>query len=263
MVCIFEGGKGFLPTPVVYKHILQFLKLERNRMLQIIALFAISWLIVWLFHKHNLSVLGLMPTKDRLKLCFYVFIITAICCSTAFILKMVFAKEQYTINANLTASLIFSELWNNIRGVLTEELLCRGVVLYILIKKLGSKWAIIISSLFFALLHWLNNGVFGNALQMSIVFLFTFCMGLLLAFSYAKTFSILIPFAIHLGWNLTQNFIFPDKPEGNHVFILAAQPPVVTVSYFAYFVMLLFPKISAIAFDYLIIRSQKQIEIPK
>jgi membrane protease YdiL (CAAX protease family) len=176
---------------------------------------------------------------------------------------MYFAKEQYTINSKLTASLIFSELWENIRGVLTEELLFRGVVLYILIKKLGSKWAIIISSIIFGLLHWLNNGVFGNTIQMSIVFLFTFCMGLLLAFSYAKTFSILIPFAIHLGWNLTQNFIFSDKPEGNHLFILAAQPSIVTVSYFVFFVMILFPKISSIGLAYLIVRRQRQIVIPK
>jgi uncharacterized protein len=232
-------------------------------MLQLIGLFAISWLIVWLLDKQNLSVLGLMPTKGRLKLCFYLFLVTAICCSTAFVLKMYFAKEQYTINPKLTTSLILSELWNNIRGVLTEELLCRGVLLYILIKKLGSKWAIIISSIFFGLLHWLNNGVFGNAIQMSVIFLFTFSMGLLLAFSYAKTFSILIPFAIHLGWNLAQNFIFPDKPEGNHLFILGGQPPIVTVSYFVFFAMLLFPKISAIVFDYLIVRKQKQVEIPK
>lgn len=245
------------------KHIRQHLKPESSRMLQLIGLFAISWLIVWLFDKHNLSVLGLMPTRDRLKLCFYLFIVTVICCLTAFILKMYFAKEEYAINSKLTASLIFSELWDNFRGVLTEELLCRGVVLYILIKKLGSKWAIIISSIIFGLLHWLNNGVFGNPVQMSIVFLFTFCMGLLLAFSYAKTFSILIPFAIHLGWNLTQNFIFPDKPEGNHLFILAAQPPIVIVSYFVFFVMLLVPKISAIGLDYLIVRRQKQIEIPR
>jgi len=232
-------------------------------MLQLIGLLAISWLIVWLFDKQNLSVLGLMPTKGRLKLCFYLFIVTALCCSTAFFLKMYFAKEQYTINQKLTTSLIFSELWNNIRGVLTEELLCRGVVLYILIKKSGSKWAIIISSVIFGLLHWLNNGVFGNVIQMSIVFTFTFGMGLLLAYSYAKTFSILIPFSIHLGWNLTQNFIFPDKPGGNNLFILAAPPPIVTVSYFIFFIMLLFPKFSAIGFDYLIVKRQKQIEIPK
>lgn len=204
-----------------------------------------------------------MPTKERLKLCFYLFVATAICCSTAFVLKMYFAKEQYTINPKLTTSVIFSELWNNIRGVLTEELLCRGVVLYILIKKLGSKWAIIISSILFGLLHWLNNGVFGNVIQMCVVFAFTFGMGLLFAYSYAKTFSILIPFSIHLGWNLTQNFIFPDKPEGNHVFILAAQPPIVTVSYFVFFVLLLFPKVSAIGLDYLIIKRQKKIEIPR
>jgi len=232
-------------------------------MLQLIGLFAISWLIVWLLDKNDLSVLGLKPTKDRLKLCFYLFIVTAICCSTAFVLKMYFAKEQYTINSKLTSSLIISELWDNTRGVLTEELLCRGVVLFVLIKKLGSKWAIIISSIIFALLHWLNNGVWGNATQMSVVFLFTFCMGLLLAFSYAKTFSILIPLSIHLGWNLTQNFIFPDKPAGNHLFILAAQPPIVTVSYFVFFVMLLFPKISAIGLNYLIIRRQKQVEVHK
>jgi uncharacterized protein len=229
-------------------------------MLQLIALLAVSWLIVWLFNKSNLSVLGLKPTKSRLKLCFYLFMVTAICCSTAFVFKMYFAKEQYELNSNLTTAMVFSELWNNIRGVLTEELLCRGVVLYILIKTLGSKWAIIFSAIIFVVLHWLNYGVFGNAIQMSIVFVFTFCMGLLLAFSYAKTYSILIPFAIHLSWNVTQNFIFQAKPEGNHVFILAAQPPVVTVSYVVFLVMLLFPKISAIALDYIIVRRQQQIK---
>ena len=146
---------------------------------------------------------------------------------------------------------------------MTEELICRGVLLYILIEKVGSKWAIVISSVVFGLLHWLNNGVFGNIIQMSIIFVFTFGMGLLLAFSYAKTFSILIPTAIHFGWNLTQNFIFPDRPEGNHIFILAGTPPIVTVSYFLFFVLLLFPKVSAIGLDYLIIKKQKQIELPK
>ena len=98
---------------------------------------------------------------------------------------------------------------------------------------------------------------------MGIVFAFTFAMGLLLAYSYSKTFSILIPFAIHLGWNLTQNFVFPDRPEGNHFFILAATPPLVTVSYFVFFIMLLFPKISAIGLDYLIVKREKQVEPPK
>jgi len=231
-------------------------------MLQLSGLFAISWLLVWLFDKSSLTVLGLMPTKSRLILVATLFCVTTVCGSTAFLLKIYFAKEQYTINPNLTTTLALTEIWENIRSVLTEELLCRGVGLYILIKKLGNKWAIIISSVIFGLLHWLNIGVFGNVIQMGIVFAFTFGMGLLLAYSYAKTFSILIPFAIHLGWNLTQNFIFPGRPEGNHFFILAAPPPIVILSYFVFFIMLLFPKISAIGFDYLIVKRQKQIEVP-
>jgi uncharacterized protein len=87
-------------------------------------------------------------------------------------------------------------------------------------------------------------------------------MGLLLAYSYAKTFSVLIPFAIHFGWNLTQNYIFPDNATDNHILILSAPPPIVTVSYFAFFTMLLLPKVSVIIIDYLIVKQHKQIETP-
>jgi uncharacterized protein len=228
-------------------------------MLQIIGLLAISWVIILLFNKSNLAVLGLVPNKIRLKLIFILFIVTGICCATSFLMKMYFAKEEYILNSHLTASIIFTGTWETFRSVFTEELICRGVLLYILIKKIGVKRAIIISSIAFGLLHWLNNGIFGNIIQMSITFLFTFTMGLLLAYSYAKTFSILIPTAIHFGWNLTQNFIFPDRPEGNHIFVLAGTPPIVTVSYFIFFLLLLFPKISAIGLDYFILKKQKQM----
>lgn len=233
------------------------------KMLQIIGLLAISWLIAWLFKRNNLSVLGLAPNKERLKLIFILFTVTAVCCSTTYLMKTYFAKEQYTINPKLTANIIFSGIWETLRGVLTEELICRGVLLYILIKKIGAKWAIVITSVVFGLLHWINNGLWGNLIQMSIIFAFTFGMGILLAYSYARTFSMLIPTAIHFGWNLTQNFIFPDRPEGDHIFILAGPPPIVTVSYFIFFFLLLFPKVSALGLDYLIIKKQKQEDMPR
>jgi len=231
-------------------------------MIQLLGLLVISWGLIWLFEKRNLSVLGLSPTSGRLKYFFILFIVSAICSATAFILRIYFAKEEYIISSSLTVSLIFQETWNQFRIVLTEELLCRGALLYILIKKIGKKRAILISSLIFAVLHWLNAGVWGNPIQMVIVFTFTFTMGLLLAFSYAKTFSLLIPFAIHFGWNLTQNFIFPDDQTGNHIFVLAAPPPNVTVSYLILFTMLLLPKISVILLDYLIVRQHEQVEVP-
>lgn len=231
-------------------------------MLQLIGIIAISWLLIWLFEKGNLSVLGLTPTKARLKYFTLLFIVSAMLSATAFLLRMYFAKEEYAITQSLTAKSILLETWYQFRTVLTEELLCRGVLLYILIKKIGQTKAVIISSIIFALLHWINAGVWGNLTQMPIVFAFTFAMGLLLAYSYARTFSLLIPFAIHFGWNLTQNYVFPDTATGNHIFALAAPPPIVTISYLAFYTMLLFPKISVIVFDYLIIKGHRQVEVP-
>lgn len=231
-------------------------------MLQLIVLLAISWLLIWLFEKGNLSVLGLTPTKDRLKYFTILFIVSAILSATAFLLRMYIAKEEYTISQSLTIKSVLLETWYQFRTVLTEELLCRGALFYILIKKIGQTKAVIISSVIFAVLHWINAGVWGNLTQMIIVFTFTFVMGLLLAYSYARTFSLLIPFAIHYGWNLTQNYIFPNTVTGNHILTLAAPPPIVTVSYFAFFTMLLLPKISVLVIDYFIVKRHRQVEVP-
>ncbi len=231
-------------------------------MLQLIGLLAISWLLIWLFEKGNLSVLGLTPTKERLKYFTILFIVSAILSATAFLLRMYFAKEEYIIAQSLTTKSILLETWYQFRTVLTEELLCSGALLYILIKKIGHTKAVIISSIIFAVLHWINAGVWGNMTQMIIVFAFTFAMGLLLAYSYARTFTLLIPFAIHYGWNLTQNYIFPDSALGNHIFTLAAPPPTVTISYLAFFTMLLLPKVSVIIVNYLIVKQHRQVELP-
>lgn len=232
-------------------------------MLQLIVLLAASWLLIWLFEKGNLSVLGLRPTKTRLKYIFILFFISAIICSLGFLLRMYLVKEEYVITPSLTVKLILLEIWYQFRTVFTEELICRGALLYILIKKIGQSKAIIISSVIFAALHWFNSGVWGNAVQMAIIFAFTFVMGLLLAYSYARTFSILIPFSIHYGWNLTQNYIFPGSTAGNHLLSLAAPPPEVTISYAAFFTMLLAPKILVLIADYLIVRKHPQVTMPQ
>lgn len=231
-------------------------------MLQLIGLLLISWLLIRLFEKSNLTVLGLTPTTERVKYLIILFIVSGLLSATAFLLRMAIAQEEYTLAPSLTINSVLLETWCQFRTVLTEELICRGALLYILIKKIGQTKGIIVTSVFFAVLHWINAGVWGNWVQMIIVFTFTFAMGLLLAFSYAKTFSLLLPFAIHFGWNLTQNYIFPDTASGNHIFILATPPPEVTISYLAFFTMLLLPKIGVLVVNYLIIKRHRQVEIP-
>lgn len=230
-------------------------------MIQLIGLIAISWFILKFFAKENLAVLGFIPTRKRVIFFLILFLGSAFFSATTFLLKMYFTKEEYIISELLTFENFCFEVWNQIRSVLTEELICRGALLYILIKKIGTQQGIIISSIFFAVLHWLNQGVWGDLMQMILVFAFTFSMGLLLAYSYAKTYSLLIPFAIHLGWNLTQNYIFPDSAMGNHIFVLAKNPPTVTISYLAFFTMILFPKIAVILFNYWVVKKYPTVEL--
>lgn len=231
-------------------------------MLQLIALLALSWLLIWFFEKKNLSVLGLTPSPERLKYFTLLFIVSAAVAASGFLLRMFLIKETYMLNPSLTLLSFLREIWNQFRTVLTEELLCRGALLYILIKKAGRIKAIIISSVIFAALHWFNAGVWGNPVQMTIVFVFTFSMGLLLAYGYAKTFSLYIPFAIHFGWNLTQNYIFPESASGAHVLVMAAPAPSVTISYLAFFALLLFSKTAVLALDFFIIKTHRQVEVP-
>ena len=227
-------------------------------MLQLAGLFAASWLLLGLFEKKRLAVLGLLPTTKRLKYFITLFIVSAAIATLAFLLRVYFVKEQYILNTTVNVKLILTETWHQIRTVLTEELICRGALLYILIKKAGQLKAILISAVIFAALHLTETSMWGNLPQMIMVLTFTFAMGLLLAYSYTRTLSLLMPFAIHFGWNLVQNFIFSGSTTGNHIFILSVPPPTVTISYLSFYTMLLLPKVAVIAVCYLILKQYKQ-----
>ncbi|MFT3911519.1 MAG: CPBP family intramembrane metalloprotease [Ferruginibacter sp.] len=228
-------------------------------MIGIIVQLLISWLLVWLFEKNNLKVLGFFPTKKRLLHFLLFFIVTAILCSTGFLFKMYFAKQEWVINPKLSANLILTGVWWNIKSVLFEELIFRGVLFYILIQKLGSTKAIIISAIAFGIYHWFSFEVTGNPLQMAIVFLTTGIMGLLYAYGYSKTFSLYVPCAIHLGWNLTTSVVFSDTIIGEQLLVQVKPAPVVTVSYFVYYFMTFFPLVSTLLCDYFLLRRSKQV----
>ena len=230
-------------------------------MIGVIVQLTLSWLIVWFFEKGNLSFLGFYPTKRRLVDFVLFFFITALCCSTGFFLRMYFAKEQWGLNHSLTPKLILEAVWWNVKSVLFEELIFRGVIFYILIKKVGSLKAIIISAIAFGIYHWFSYEVIGNPIQMAITFVITGIMGLLYAYGYAKTFSLYIPCAIHLGWNLTQGFIFSQGPIGKGIFIQVMPQPTVNVSYLVYFIILIFPMLSTLLIDFFILRQRPQANL--
>ena len=150
-------------------------------------------------------------------------------------------------------------IWWNVKSVLFEELIFRGVLFYILIKKLGPLKAIAISATAFGIYHWYSHEVIGNIPQMAITFVTTGVMGLLYAYGYAKTFSLYIPIAIHLGWNLTRSVIFSETVIGEQLFVQVKPVPEVTVGYFIYFCVIYLPMLSALLINFFMLKKMKQV----
>jgi uncharacterized protein len=225
-------------------------------MIGIIVQLAISWLIIWLFEKNDLRVLGLYPTKRRLMDFALYFLIAGTCCASGFILKMLLLDHQWTINPKLTFGLIGEGIWWNIKSVMFEELIFRGVVLYILIKKMGAVKGILISGIAFGIYHWFSFNAFGNPVQMIFIFLITGIMGLVYAYGYAKTFSLYIPAAIHLGWNLTQGVVFSESILGHQLLVPLKNPD--ANSYVVFFTILLFPLLSVWIINFLLLKKRIQ-----
>lgn len=231
-------------------------------MIGIIVQLAISWLIVWLYEKGNLSCLGLMPTKKRLLDFTLFFFITAACAVSGFALKMLIAKQSWMLNPALNTVSILEGIWFTVKSVLFEELIFRGVLLYILMKKLRTTRAIIISAVAFGIYHWFSHELWGNPVQMAIEFVMTGIMGLALAYGYAKSYSLFIPIAIHFGWNIVQMVVFSGNTIGQQLFVEVLPRPVITISYFSFFVMLLLPVISCWLINGWLLRRYKQVEFP-
>jgi uncharacterized protein len=227
-------------------------------MIGILVQLALSWLIIWAIEKRDLSVLGFFPTRTRLKDFLIFFLVTALFCASAFLLKMLIAHQQWRLNPKLSTRLILEGTWWNLASVLFEELIFRGVILFILIRRLGSAKAIIISAIAFGIYHWFSFGVIGNPTGMIITFITTGTMGLLLAYGYAKTFSLYIPIGIHLGWNLTQIFIFSQGPIGDGILVPGDRSPFRSNSYLVFFSVTFLPVIAAMLIDYLLIKKHVQ-----
>ncbi|WP_286234451.1 CPBP family intramembrane glutamic endopeptidase [Thalassotalea sediminis] len=127
-----------------------------------------------------------------------------------------FKDISYQINNNYSVLDFLGGSFWIFRAVLFEELLFRGVLLYLLIKHVGMIKACIFSSIVFGIYHWFSYEVFGSRLVLMIyVFLITGAGGWMFAYAFAKTKSLYAPIGLHLGWNLVSAIVFSAGPIGN------------------------------------------------
>jgi membrane protease YdiL (CAAX protease family) len=179
----------------------------------------VSGVLLWIYDKSNLLVLGFRPTRSRLiDFTFGIVSSAVVCALCSFLIAMV-TKASMTLNPNFTIRTFFNSTFWMLKSVLAEELLFRGALLYIAIKKTGIRNGCILSSVCFGIYHWFSYGIFGDFGQMIYIFIVTGIGGLLFAYSFALTKSIYLPVGLHLGWNVISVVIFSQGPLGDQMFL--------------------------------------------
>lgn len=180
----------------------------------------LTWLLLRYVIHEPFSILGVAPTRQHLKELSAGMLFMAVVGFINFIWQAHFKEISYQINPDYgLLDFLRGSFWI-FRGVLFEELIFRGVLLYLLIKYLGIIKACVISSIIFGIYHWFSYEVFGARLILMIyVFLVTGAGGWLFAFAYAKTKSLYAPTGLHMGWNLVTAVVFSSGPLGNQLLI--------------------------------------------
>jgi membrane protease YdiL (CAAX protease family) len=206
-------------------------------MLGILIQFVISYLIIRWVLKDNLTVLGLYPSKIRITNLLLFCILAGLCSSITFWLRILFAQELWILNPTLNWPLTFNAIWYNLKSVIYEELIFRGALFYILIKRLGGTKAILISSIAFGIYHWFTFEVLNNPVQMFWIFIITFSAGYIYALGFYKTNSLYAPIGMHFGWNIVQSFVFSAGNIGSGLFVQKLPVPQIQVFYFIYFLI--------------------------
>ena len=184
-------------------------------MVGILVELVISWILLWFFTNKHLSVLGFSPTKSRIITLGVGFLIAVSCCIMHQFMTTIFANNSWILNKQVTAETILERSRWNLVSVLYEELIFRGALLYIAIKKIGITKACVFSAICFGIYHWFTFNVFGDPFMMVVTFLTTAIVGFSWALAFAKTKSLYLPIGLHFGWNLFNTVVFskvhPDK----------------------------------------------------
>lgn len=184
----------------------------------LVALF-VSWLLLYFVDKSSIDRLGLIPNRQRIKCLTFGLFISVVCSLIYFGSLVYLSKSSLTVNNDFGLFTFLKSFGWTFNSVLFEELLFRGVLLYLGIKYFGAKTACIISAIAFGIYHWFSYNIFGNVGQMISVFILTSIAGLLFAYSFAKTRSMYLQIGLHLGWNVITIIVFSQGPIGQQYLI--------------------------------------------
>lgn len=189
-------------------------------MIGILVELLISWILLRLIQKQNLTAIGIELSSQRLKYIGIGLLLPILYYSILFMVLSYVGKNPYYLNNNYALANFLEATWYVFKSVSFETLIFQGALLYLLIKHFGTTKAILISAILFGIYHWFSWNLFGQLSAMIITFLTTGIMGYVWALAFDKSKSIYLPFALHLGSNFTSMVLFSkDKNIGQQLFI--------------------------------------------
>eukprot|EP01034_Spumella_vulgaris_P023749 gene23749-30006_t len=118
------------------------------------------------------------------------------------------AAGAFQVVGNNSWTVVFKPLAELVLVAVFEELLFRAMLLRILQNALGTRWALAISSLIFALAHFPNDGV--SALGLVI----TVAAGVMFGAAYLKTGRLWLAAGLHFAWNFITGTVFSLPVSG-------------------------------------------------
>lgn len=187
-------------------------------MIGILVILGISWGLLYFFEKENLLALGFSPLSKRLTQFLIGFVFTCLLNLLCLFIETNMKAIEWTLNSLFKEQLIAETLWYHLKSTLTEDLVFRGALLYILIEKVGAKMAILFSAIAFGVYHWFSYGVLGSLIPMIYVFIVTGLTGYVWAVAFARSKSILLGLGLHLGWNFISQ-LFSRGPLGEILYV--------------------------------------------
>ncbi|WP_298421315.1 CPBP family intramembrane glutamic endopeptidase [uncultured Kordia sp.] len=184
-------------------------------MLGLLVIIVVSWALLYFIANKNIEVLGIVPTGKRI-IQFIIGIVVIMPISLLNIyIETIVLNIEWELQSSINYQIVFDAFVYHLRSALTEDLVFRGAILYILINRLGVNWGISISALCFGVYHVFSYGMIeAGIISILYVILITGFMGYVWAYTFHKTKSIMLGLGFHVGVNLCNTFFFKSQPYG-------------------------------------------------
>ncbi len=187
-------------------------------MLGILVILVVSGLLLYFINQKNILVLGLLPTPKRLVQFLVGFVFLSLI-NLAIVYLDTLVKNITWESHPVNYGLIIDALVYHTRSALTEDLIFRGAILYLLIAKLGAKKGVTISAICFGVYHVFSYGMsLEYIVPVIYVVIVTGFTGYVWAYSFNVTGSIFLGLGLHVGSNMLMSMFYPSSAYGELLF---------------------------------------------